>query len=160
MAILGVLSLPLLLLLSWVFALVGIAPFGAEASDTFADTAMRWVLFLALGWGGLGGFVTHVFFGRQVAKSIGWEHNGFQTEVGFANLAIGVAGVVASLLTGDAWIVATVAGTAFLGMAGVNHVIEIVREKNYAPGNTLILISDFGIPISLWALLFATGTIG
>jgi hypothetical protein len=33
------------------------------------------------------------------------------------------------------------------------------REKNYAPNNTLILIWDFGIPISIVALLFATGAI-
>jgi hypothetical protein len=39
------------------------------------------------------------------------------------------------------------------------HVVEIVRERNYAPGNTAILISDFGVPISLFALLISTGAI-
>ena len=42
---------------------------------------------------------------------------------------------------------------AFLFLAGVNHVVEIVRKKNYAPNNTLILIWDFGIPISVVGLL-------
>jgi hypothetical protein len=37
--------------------------------------------------------------------------------------------------------------------------VEIVREQNYAPGNTVILVSDFGIPLSLLALLIATGAL-
>jgi hypothetical protein len=35
-----------------------------------------------------------------------------------------------------------IAGGLFLLLAGLNHVVEIVREKNYAPGNTAILISE------------------
>ncbi len=46
---------------------------------------------------------------------------------------------------------------AFLFLAGVNHVVEIVRKQNYAPNNTLILIWDFGISISLVALLVSIG---
>jgi hypothetical protein len=41
----------------------------------------------------------------------------------------------------------------------VNHVREIIRDRNYAPGNTAILISDFGVPVSLVALLLATNAI-
>lgn len=37
--------------------------------------------------------------------------------------------------------------------------LEIVRDRNFAPNNTLILIWDFGMPISLVALLFSTGSI-
>jgi len=40
----------------------------------------------------------------------------------------------------------------------VNHVVEIVQKKNYAPNNTLILIWDFGVPISVVALLVSIGT--
>lgn len=43
----------------------------------------------------------------------------------------------------------------FLVGAGVNHVIEILRDKNFAPGSTLVLIYDFGLPISLSALFLA-----
>jgi len=157
--ILGVLSVPFLLALSWVFALTGLAPWGAEPTDTFSITAIRWILFLALGWGGIGGFVMHVFMSKQVAASIGWVSNGFQKEVGFANLAIGAAAITASMMQSDAWVIATIAGTAFLGGAAVNHVIEIIRSRNLAPGNTLILISDLGIPASLWILLATSGVL-
>jgi uncharacterized membrane protein HdeD (DUF308 family) len=58
-----------------------------------------------------------------------------------------------------AWVVASIASGVFLLLAGINHVIEIIREHNYATGNTVILVSDLGIPISLSALLIATGAI-
>ncbi|MBU6337948.1 MAG: hypothetical protein KGR19_09080, partial [Acidobacteria bacterium] len=59
----------------------------------------------------------------------------------------------------EAWIAAALPTITFLFLAGVNHLIEIIRVKNYAPNNTLILIWDFGIPISLVALLLSTGAI-
>ncbi len=36
---------------------------------------------------------------------------------------------------------------------------EIVKDKNYAPNNTMILVWDFGVPISLVALLLSSNTI-
>jgi uncharacterized membrane protein HdeD (DUF308 family) len=56
-----------------------------------------------------------------------------------------------------AWVLA-VAGV-FLLLAGVNHIVEIFRDRNYAPGNTVILVSDLGVPISLFALLLSTGAL-
>lgn len=47
----------------------------------------------------------------------------------------------------------------FLLLAGLNHVVEIVRDKNYAPGNTAILLSDLGVPNSLFVLLISTGAV-
>jgi hypothetical protein len=113
---------------------------------------------LGMGWSLAGGSVTHTIFARDTAKAIGWETNGFQYEVGFASLGIGLAGIYAANVgDGSAWVVASLAGGIFLLLAGFNHIVEIVRDRNYAPGNTAILISDLGVPISLLALLFATG---
>jgi uncharacterized membrane protein HdeD (DUF308 family) len=66
---------------------------------------------------------------------------------------------VSAFLPPIAWVVASIASGLFLLLAGVNHVIEIVRDRNYAPGSTVILVSDFGIPISLLVLLIAAGAI-
>jgi hypothetical protein len=41
-----------------------------------------------------------------------------------------------------AWVAASIAGGIFLLLAGLSHIVEIVRDKNYAPGNTAILLSD------------------
>jgi hypothetical protein len=56
-------------------------------------------------------------------------------------------------------VTASIASGLFLLSAGINHITEIVRSRNYAPGQTVILISDFGIPLSLLILLIATGAI-
>lgn len=151
---------PLAFVLAWVFALIGLEPINTSSSADFDELAIRWMLFLGMGWSLLGGSVTHTIFARSTAKAIGWETNGFQYEVGFASIGIGLAGIFASAVTEpDAWIAASLAGGIFLLLAGVNHIVEIVRDRNYAPGNTAILISDLGVPMSLLALLISTGAI-
>lgn len=151
---------PLAFVLSWVFAVLGWEPLGAGSATPFDERALRWMLFLGLGWNVLGGFVMHTAFARPVAKQIGWETSGFQYEVAFASLGMGAAAVYASTLNEPlAWVTAAIAGGAFLLLAGVNHIREIITERNYAPGNTVILISDLGVPISLLTLLIASSAI-
>jgi hypothetical protein len=146
--------------LAWVFALVGWHAPGTDAATPFAEQALRWILYIALGWTAAVGSLMHTVFARQTAASIGWKTNGFQYEVGFANLAVGLAGVYAgSSGQREAWIAASLAGGVFLLFAGLNHIVESVRARNYAPGNTAILFSDLGVPISLFVLLVATGAI-
>ena len=133
---------------------------GTDSSTPFDELALRWMLFLGAGGSVAGASVAHTVFARQTARSIGWETNGFQFELGYASLAMGLAAIYASTVDEPAaWVVASIASGLFLLLAGFNHVREIVREKNYAPGSTVILISDFGIPISLFALLISTGAI-
>ena len=51
------------------------------------------------------------------------------------------------------WTIGATAVSVFYALAGINHVVGIVRDRNLAPGNSLILLADFGVPISLWILL-------
>lgn len=146
--------------LSWLFALIGWDAPGTDSSTPDDEQALRWILYLALGWTGAVGSLMHTVFARSTAKSIGWETNGFQYEVGFAGLAFGLAGIYASYQDqSEAWVAASIAGGTFLLLAAGYHILEIFREKNYAPGNTAILISDLGVPISLFALLLSTNAI-
>ena len=127
-----------------------------------AASALAIVTPTAVGLVGLLAFVRHFVFHESDAKRLGWESTGaeFQYEVGFANLAVGLAGIYAANQdASQAWIAAALAGGVFLALAGAYHVVEIVRDRNYAPGNTAILISDFGTPISLLVLLLATNAI-
>ena len=58
----------------------------------------------------------------------------------------------------EAWLVISVPVIVFLVLAGVQHVKQMAVETNFKPGNSRILISDFGLPISLIALLLAAGS--
>ena len=87
---------------------------------------------------GLGGFFGHFFISDSVEESIDWPiGNPFQLEVGFANLAVGILGIVA---TGrrDGFREATVIAVTVFGVgATVVHVMDVVESGNLAPGNTI-----------------------
>jgi hypothetical protein len=78
-----------------------------------------------------------------VAESIGWPTGSpFQLEVGFANLAVGILGIVA-MGRRDGFREATViAVTVFALGATVVHVMDVVESGNLAPGNTIQNVSN------------------
>lgn len=57
------------------------------------------------------------------------------------------------------WLPVAIVSSVFLTGAGILHLVEIVRERNFSPGNTIVLLYDFGVPAALWPLLLATGAI-
>jgi hypothetical protein len=109
------------------------------------------VLMYVLGVSGAIGMfnvVSHTVFASDVAASIGWPvGNPFQTEVGFANLAIGILGF-ACFWRYDFWLPAVIAKSVFAWGAGLTHVLDIVRTGNLAANNAgPILAWDFLLPV-------------
>ena len=152
------LMVPATFVVAWILALTGTQAPGSPAGGASDVNSLRWMLFFT-GIIFLVSSVMHTFLAKKTAASIGWTTNGFQYEIAFVSLGMGLACLYAGQNSREAWIAVTIPTVTFLFLAGVNHLIEIIREKNYAPNNTLILIWDFGMPISLVALLFATGSI-
>jgi hypothetical protein len=61
------------------------------------EVYLIYLFVLGVAGGGLSGFFGHVFTPDIVAESIGWpKGNPFQQEMGFANLALGVLGLIAA----------------------------------------------------------------
>lgn len=61
------------------------------------ETFLLYLFGIGVAGSGIGGFFGHFFISDSVAKSIGWPTgNLFQLEVGFANLAIGILGIIAN----------------------------------------------------------------
>jgi 4-amino-4-deoxy-L-arabinose transferase-like glycosyltransferase len=106
---------------------------------------------------GIGGFFGHFFISDSVAESIGWPTgNPFQLEVGFANLAVGILGIVA-MGRRDGFREATViAATVFAVGATVVHVMDVIESGNLAPGNTIQNVSNILRPALLIAFLAAS----
>ena len=122
------------------------------------------VLMYVLGVSGAIGMfnvVMHTVFANSVAASIGWPAgNPFQTEVAFANLAIGIVGF-ACFWRYDFWLPAAVAKSVFAWGAGLTHVLDMAETGNVAPNNVgPILVWDFLLPVVIIALfiLSPTGT--
>jgi 4-amino-4-deoxy-L-arabinose transferase-like glycosyltransferase len=92
-----------------------------------------------------------------ISQSIGWPTgNPFQLEVGVANLAVGIVGIVA-MGRRDGFREATVIAATVFGVgATVVHVMDVLESGNLAPGNTIQNISNLLRPALLIGFLAAS----
>ena len=119
------------------------------------EAFLSYYMLFAIGLNNLVNFVFHVFFGEMAAGFIGWANSPFQTEVGFASLGIGIAGVLA-FRAGLPFRFATFIPPAVfsLGAAG-GHVYQMIAAHNYSPGNVgLVLPTDIVLPLVGMLLLW------
>lgn len=141
---------------------------GAKGRLWKSEVYLIYLFMLGVAASGLSGFFGHVFTPDAVAESIGWPKGSpFQQEMGFANLALGVLGLVAAGRR-DGFREATVIAVAVVGVgATVVHVNDIVQEGNLAAGNSLQNVGNLLRPALLIAALIlsrhiepaATGTL-
>jgi hypothetical protein len=131
----------------------------AGASDRLrrAEVYLVYLFMLGVAASGLSGFFSHVFTPDVVAESIDWPTGSpFQQEMGFANLALGVLGLVAAWRR-DGFREATVIAVAILGVgATVVHVTDIIQEGNLAPGNSIQNVGNLLKPALLIAVLIVS----
>jgi len=102
-----------------------------------------------IGWAGIGTGISHVFFGDKISKSIGFEQNMFETEVGYISLSLGIVALLASSHSTQYWLAIILASSLYRLMCGYLHIQEIIKKKNYAINNTAILVIDIIVPIFL-----------
>lgn len=115
-----------------------------------SEIVYRWMAFFALGFTGIYAFILHVFFPEMAATGIGWQTSPFQFEVGMADLALGILGLL-SFKANYGFRLATVIATAicFWGDA-IGHVYQLVKFQNYSVGNAgSWLWMDIIIPLIL-----------
>lgn len=119
------------------------------------EVFLVWFLFIMVGIGSIWAFIGHVFMSNLVAATIGWPAgNPFQLEVGVANLAIGVLGLLCIKLRDNFLLATVIAASIFLLGAGYIHITNIMQTGNLAPGNAgYALYIDILIPVVLIALL-------
>lgn len=111
---------------------------------------------LGVGGAGITNFAAHFFLSDIVAESIGWETGSpFQLEVAFANLLIGVLGIIATSRR-DGFREATVIGVTIFGVgATIVHLMDILATGNLAPGNTIQNVTNLLKPALLIVFLVA-----
>lgn len=101
------------------------------------------------------GFIPHVFFADQTAQSIGWPPGSpFQFEVGVHDGAWGLLGFLCLWIGGSFWLATGLGWSVFMLGATYGHVVQTLREGNYAPYNFLTIFSDGFIGVWLLALLY------
>lgn len=112
-------------------------------------------LVISVGIGSIWAFIGHAFLSAQVAESIGWATGSpFQLEVAFANLAIGVLGILCYFFRDNFWVATVIVSSVFLLGAAYVHVINIISYSNYSAGNAgSIFFMDIIGPVILIILL-------
>lgn len=121
------------------------------------ETFLSYILLFNMGIMGLLGAYAHVFMGPETAKSIGWEPGSpFQFEIGMANLAFGVLGILSYWFRGSFWDAAIIGWSVLFFGCFVGHVINYYTEHNTAPYNIgpYIWFYDLLLPILVLALLY------
>lgn len=107
--------------------------------------------------GGLSSFFGHFFVSDIVADLVGWPRGSpFQLEMAFANLGVGILGLVAASRR-DGFREATVIMVTVLGVgASFVHVMDMIATGNLAPGNTIQNAANLIKPVFLIPLLLAS----
>ena len=102
----------------------------------------------------MSGLFGHIVYANEVASSIGWPLNsGFQMELGFASIGIGIIGFI-GFWKKSFWLPFILTKSTFMIGAGITHIIHAINENNFSPGNTgLIVYWDFILPVLLFTLL-------
>lgn len=111
---------------------------GARTPARRIETFIIYLLAISVGANGLGGAFGHLFLSDLVAEGVGWETGSpFQLEMGFANLLVGVLGLMA-VGRRDGFRTAAILATTILGSgATAVHLWDIAVAGNLAPGNTI-----------------------
>lgn len=137
--------------LFWGLAVVCFGIALARSEDRSAafviDRLLRYLMLFPLGATAVLAWSGHVFAPEQVAPTIGWKPSPFEFEVGFANLGMGLAAIVAAFAGQGFRVATTIVAATFLWGAAIGHVIQIVEVDNLAPGNAgLVLWLDIIVP--------------
>jgi hypothetical protein len=135
---------------------IGVILFAVASIPLLQDANGDWQIQLLengivylIGVAGIGAGISHILFGRKTSASIGWAPSPFETEVGFANLGMGVAGVIAAGQEPAFWLALIVVNSIFRVGCGIGHIRQMIRDHNFAPNNTTILLINFGVPAFL-----------
>ena len=112
------------------------------------EALFKWFLFFSIGITYVYNAVSHVIFHEMAAGFIGWADSPFQIELGFASFGMGLIGLIAAWRSFDMRLAAILGPACFLwGAAGV-HIVSMMSEQNFAPGNAgVIFWSDIMVPV-------------
>ena len=101
----------------------------------------------------MSGLFGHMIYADEVAAGIGWPLNsGFQMELGFASIGIGLVGFL-SFWNRAYWIPFIIMKFIFGWGAGYTHILHMIQHNNFSPSNTGIVVYwDFIFPVVMIVL--------
>jgi hypothetical protein len=122
---------------------------GVAAAGDWGPTLVTNAVVYLIGWSMLGAGISHLLFSRRTSASIGFAPGGFQLEVGFADLAMGIVALLAASYSKEYALAIILTSSIYRVGCGLGHVRSIVQERNFAINNTAILVVNFLVPAFL-----------
>lgn len=119
------------------------------------EVVLLWWIVVTIGVAGIVGGFFHLFDGASIAREIGFTRGdgGFQTEVGFSDLALGVAAVLCIWFRDRYWLAIVVVATISLWGDAFGHIHQEIVNDNHDPDNTgPVLYADIVVPLVVLAL--------
>jgi hypothetical protein len=127
-----------------------------NSRDRKLEVVLIYLFALSVAGSGIGNFFAHFFLSDMVAESIGWPAGSpFQLEIAFANLAMGLMGILSVSRRDGAREATVLAVTTFSLGATIVHLMDIAATGNLAPGNTLQNVINIIRPVLLILFLLA-----
>jgi hypothetical protein len=105
------------------------------AGKPFFAEQLRWSLVFGVGLNGLYSGLGHVFLPDYSAKLIDREDSPFQLEVGMADLAFGVAGLLCAWGNFGFQLATAIMAMIFFGGDAIGHIHQMQVANNFATGN-------------------------
>jgi hypothetical protein len=125
-------------------------------ANRIIEIVLLWSLVIGIGFSSVFAFIGHFFFADQVAESIGWARGSpFQREVAFADLSVGILGLMCFKWRGSFWLAAIVSYSIFSLGAAYGHILELQRGDLAINNAGPVLYLDIAYPLFLIALWLA-----
>lgn len=120
------------------------------------EKLLSWHVFWAIGVCFFYNFIMHAAFGRMSAAFIGWADSPFQFEVAAASLGFAAVGLLAAFRSFDLRLAAILGSGLFSLGAAAGHLMQMISQRNFAPGNAgIVFYMDIVIPLFGAGLLWA-----
>jgi hypothetical protein len=102
---------------------------------SYAEIVYRWMALFALGCTSIYAAIMHLFFAQMSAAEIGWATSPFQFEVGMADLALGVLGVLSFRAHYGFRLATVIAAICMFWGDAAGHIYQMIMFNNFNPGN-------------------------
>jgi hypothetical protein len=134
---------------------VALSPHRRSGAASIAEAYLLYLLFIYVGLMGVFSAIGHVFRPVETSASIGWLPSPYEYEVGMADLAMGVLGILCLKFRGNFWLATAIANAVWLLGDAVGHLRQLLVYNNHAANNSgIFLFTEFVMPVVILVLVF------
>jgi hypothetical protein len=123
--------------------------FAAGAGPHWGPTLVGNAVTYLIGYAGVGAGISHIFFGKKISRTIGFAQSPYELEVGFADLSFGIVALMAASFSPEFSLAVILLSSIYRVGCGIGHIRSMIKDRNFAINNTLILVVNFVVPAFL-----------